>query len=277
MTETNAGVAIQDLNDLRHGVVGPPISSVEVKLHSVPDIRDDVGLPYLSSDKYDTEGNKIHGRGEILVRGPSVALGYYMMPEKTQQAFRNDGFFHTGDIGQFMNDGSIRIVDRVKNLVKLKGGEYVAIERMEMAYGNSKFVDAIYGGMCCYADGDMDRPIAIVQLSRPHAMAWAKQNNMNNDFNSLMESKQLQSAVLADMLKEHGKAGLSHLEKLSGVCLISDPWTAENGCLTAANKLQRKNIINQCRGKFEVARKHGIFEMKTYNYHSYDGEEKKME
>ena len=53
-----------------------------------------------------------------------------------------DGFFHTGDIGQFMEDGSLRIVDRKKNLVKLKGGEYIAIENMEMAYGNSSFVDA---------------------------------------------------------------------------------------------------------------------------------------
>ena len=59
--------------------------------------------------------------GEILVKGLNVGvgLGCYMMPDKTKEDFDSDGFFHTGDIGQFMSDGSIRIVDRKKNLVKL--------------------------------------------------------------------------------------------------------------------------------------------------------------
>lgn len=64
-----------------------------------------------------------------------------MMEDKTEEVFDSEGWFYTGDIGQFMADGSIRIVDRKKNLVKLKSGEYVALEKMEMVYGNSEFVD----------------------------------------------------------------------------------------------------------------------------------------
>ena len=127
---------------MRPGIAGAPIASVEVKLESTPEILDRAGLPYLVTDRKDNEGNDVFGRGEILVKGDSIAVGYYMMPEKTKEEFGEDGFFHTGDIGQFMSDGSIRIVDRKKNLVKLKGGEYIALENMEMVYGNSPFVDA---------------------------------------------------------------------------------------------------------------------------------------
>ena len=85
----------------------------------------------MGTDTKNDEGNPIYGRGEILIKGLNVGLGCCMMPDKTKENFDSDGFFHTGDIGQFMSDGSIRIVDRKKNLVKLKGGEYIAIESVE--------------------------------------------------------------------------------------------------------------------------------------------------
>merc|ERR1712038_1788040 len=259
LTETNAGLTIQDESDLRPGIAGAPIPTVEVLLESVPEINDKAGLPYLNTDKRDVDGNKIYGRGEILVKGPSVSLGYYMMEDKTKEVFRDDGFFHTGDIGQFMEDGSLRIVDRVKNLVKLKGGEYIAIENMEMTYGNCKFVDAIAGGICCYGDGDMDRPIALLQLSEPNTMAWAKENNVSGDFATVKETKELYNAVMDDMKAEHKKGGLSHLENLVAVCFLTDPWTPENGCLTAANKLQRRAVIEMFSKEFEATKAKGIF------------------
>lgn len=259
LTETNAGLTIQDWDDRRCGIAGVPIPSCEVKLVSVEDIRDKAGLPYLNTDTKDVDGNAILGRGEVMVSGPSVSLGYYMEPEKTKEVFLDDGFFRTGDVGQFMKDGSIRIVDRVKNLVKLKGGEYIAVENMEMTYGNSKYVDAIAGGICCYGDGDMDRPIALLQLSEANAMAWAKQNNVSGDFATVKESKELYNEVLSDMKLEHAKGGLSHLEKLVAVCLLTEPWTPENGCLTAANKLQRRAVVEMFSKEFEATKAKGIF------------------
>ena len=259
LTETNAGLTVQDFHDSRAGVAGVPIPSVTVKLLSVPDINDKAGLPYLNTDTKDVDGNKVFGRGEVLVKGHSLSLGYYMMPDKTKEVFLEDGFFRTGDVGQFMEDGSVRIVDRVKNLVKLKGGEYIAIENMEMTYGNSKFVDAIAGGICCYGDGDMDRPIALLQLSEPVTMAWAKENNVSGDFETVKESKELYDFVLADMRNEHKKANLSHLEKLVAICFLTDPWTPENGCLTAANKLQRRAVVEKFSKEFEATKAKGIF------------------
>jgi long-chain acyl-CoA synthetase len=259
LTETCAGLTIQDTADLRPSIAGFAIPSVEIKLESTPDVNDKKGNPYLSTDRTDVQGNPIFGRGEILVRGTNVSMGYYQMPEKTKEDFRDDGFFLTGDIGQFMSDGSIRIVDRKKNLVKLKGGEYVALEKMEMTYGNSTFVDAIGGGICCYGDGDMDRPIALMQLSEPTTMKWAKANGISGDFKDIQKSKELHAAVLSDMMSEHGKGDLSGLEKLKGLAFLTEPWTPENGCLTAANKLQRRAVIATFEKEFEEVKLKGIF------------------
>ena len=182
-----------------------------------------------------------------------------MMAEKSKEEFKEDGWFHTGDIGQFMSDGSIRIVDRKKNLVKLKGGEYVALEKMEMTYGNSDFVDAVAGGICCYGDGDMDRPVALMQVNETYAMKWASDNGVSGDFEAIKANKQFIAAVMESMKNEHTKSDLSHLEKLAGVSLLSDPWTPENGCLTAANKLQRRVVVEKFVKEFENVKQKGIF------------------
>lgn len=254
-------MTIQDFDDTRGGIAGVPIPSAEVKLVSTPEVGDKAGQPYLSTDRRDVEGNPIFGRGEVCVRGAHVTCGYYQMPEKTREEFREDGWFHTGDIGQFMEDGSLRIVDRKKNLVKLKGGEYVALEKMEMTYGNSTFVDAVAGGICCYGDGDMDRPVALLQLNRVFASKWAKDRGLPfaGDWEKLKASKEVYQAVLDDFKKEHAKSDLSHLEKLVAVSLLDSPWTPENGCLTAANKLQRRIVIEQFDNEFQDVKKKGIF------------------
>jgi long-chain acyl-CoA synthetase len=213
LTETNAGLTIQDhINvDMRGGVAGKPIPSVEVKVESTPDVLDKKGKPYLSTDRVDVSGNLVWGRGEICVRGPSVSSGYYTMPDQTAEVFKEDGWFLTGDIGQFLLDGSIQIVDRKKNLVKLKGGEYIALEKMEMTYGNSRFVDAVNGGICCVGDGEMDRPVALMQLNEQYVMKWAKDNGICGDFAKVKDSDELYKAVMADMKSEHAKSDLSHL------------------------------------------------------------------
>merc|ERR1711971_682699 len=127
-----------------------------------------------------------------------------------------------GDIGQFAADGSIQIVDRKKNLIKLKGGEYIAVENMEMVYGNNRFVDAVSGGICCYGDGDMDRPVALMQLNKVVVMNWAKENGMTGDFDHVKDSKELYDVVMKEMDAEHKTNGLSRNEKLITVAFVAD-------------------------------------------------------
>merc|ERR1719162_2145147 len=107
-----------------------------------------------------------------------------------------------------------------------------------MTYGNSKFVDAVNGGICCYGDGDTDRPVAFLQLK---------------------DEKKLYDAVLADMKLEAEKGKLSHLERLVGLSFLTTPWTPENGCLTAANKLQRRVVVETFEKEFNEVRLKGIF------------------
>mmetsp|Transcript_36235 Transcript_36235/g.53133 ORF Transcript_36235/g.53133 Transcript_36235/m.53133 type:complete len:358 (+) Transcript_36235:3-1076(+) len=259
LTETCAGLTMQKMDDLRCGIAGVPIPCNELKLDSCPEINDKAGLPYLNTDKRDEEGNFIFGRGEVMTKGGNITMGYYMMEEKTKEVFGTDGWFRTGDIGQFMEDGSLRIVDRKKNLVKLKGGEYVALENMEMVYGNSIFVDAISGGICCYGDGDMDRPVALMQLNQVPTMKWAQKKGIKGDFDTVKDSKELYSAVMDDLKVQAKKASLSHLEKLNAVAFLTETWTPENGCLTAANKLQRRAVIAMFEKEFLAVKEKGIF------------------
>lgn len=88
LTETLAGLTIQASDDLRQGIAGQPIPSVEIKLDSTPDVTDRSGKPYLSTDRMDVDGNPVFGRGEIVGRGPGISSGYYMMPEQTKAEYR---------------------------------------------------------------------------------------------------------------------------------------------------------------------------------------------
>ena len=130
---------------------------------------------------------------------------------------------------------------------------------MEMVFGNSDFVDAVAGGITVYGDGDMDRPVALMQLKMEHTMAWAKANGIEGDFQSLLKNEKVYEAVMKDMTDQHKKSDLSHLEKLVAVSLLNDPWTPENGCLTAANKLQRKQVIQSFEKEFNELKPKGIF------------------
>merc|ERR1712194_42904 len=265
LTETCAALTLQESDDPSCGVAGSLIGCVEVRLDSTPDICDKAGMAYLNTDRKDVDGNDIWGRGEIICKGGNVASGYYMMPEKTKEVFLEDGWFATGDIGQFLSDGTIRIVDRKKNLVKLKGGEYVALEKMEMIYGNSDVVDAVAGGITCYGDGEMDRCIALFQIAKPYSMKWAKATGLigaeekEGGWEKVKASKELYDHVMQCFKKEHAGSDLSPLEKLTGAALLDDPWTPENGCLTAANKLQRRKVVEVHSKEFEEIRKKGIF------------------
>ncbi|EER05386.1 Long-chain-fatty-acid--CoA ligase, putative [Perkinsus marinus ATCC 50983] len=249
LTETNAGATIQLIDDLRTGVVGPPIPGVEIKLRSCldakgePEILDRHGKPYLSKDSRAANGKRVLGRGEVLIRGPCVTSGYYKLPDKTKEAFKPDGWFYSGDVGQFLEDGSLQLIDRVKNLVKLRGGEYIALENMELVYSSSAFVDAVNGGIMCYGDGTLDRPVAMVQVNRDNLEKWANTNNIQySTYEELLRKPEANKAVLESLRKCWKVGKLSPLEQLCAIVLLSDPWTPENKCLTATNKLSRHGI-----------------------------------
>jgi long-chain acyl-CoA synthetase len=132
LTETCAASFIQVLDVISmNGTVGPPLCNIDARLESVPE------LGYEASEE-----NNAKPRGEICIRGNTVFSGYYKRPELTEEVL-DDGWFHTGDIGEWQSDGAMKIIDRKKNIFKLSQGEYVAVENLENLYNESSSVDAV--------------------------------------------------------------------------------------------------------------------------------------
>merc|ERR1712000_417645 len=113
-----AGVSnISTLGDTKASV-GPPSISCSVKLASVPEMN------YFKEDD----------KGEVCVKGPILMTGYFKNKSKTDEAIDKEGWLHTGDIGQWTEQGTLQIIDRLKHIFKLQQGEYVAPEKIENVY-----------------------------------------------------------------------------------------------------------------------------------------------
>ncbi|KAK1385079.1 hypothetical protein POM88_022814 [Heracleum sosnowskyi] len=110
------------------GTVGPSLPSVDVCLESVPDMEYDALASIL--------------RGEICIRVRTLFLGYYKRKDLTKEVMI-DGWFHTGDIGEWQPDGSMKIIDRKKNIFKLSQGEYVSFKNLENIYSLVSGIDAL--------------------------------------------------------------------------------------------------------------------------------------
>jgi long-chain acyl-CoA synthetase len=132
-TESAAAVAITWENDPEVGTVGSPFTSCEVKLLDVADMN------YTSEDK--DEFGRPTPRGEICYRGPNAFKGYFRQPEMTAEALDKDGWVHTGDIGMMdVSKGTIKIIDRKKNIFKLSQGEYIIPEKIENKICQSGYI-----------------------------------------------------------------------------------------------------------------------------------------
>merc|ERR1712060_12195 len=142
------------------------------------------------------------------------------------------------------------IVDRKKNLVKLKGGEYVALEKMNTAYNNSPFVNVDAGGACCFADDSLDRAVAIAQCKESEIKAVGDKLGLTGTVQDMAADPKVQAEVLDSFKKMAKAAGLTSLENVVGVYpIVGDDWSAANGCLTATQKLVPKKVLRaQCQG-----------------------------
>lgn len=108
--------AIMTPESFEYSSVGVPMACTEVKLVDVADAG------YFANNK--------PSQGEIWLRGPSITKGYYNRDKETEEAFTSDGWFKTGDIGEWQTSGTVKIIDRKKNLVKTLNGEYIALEKV---------------------------------------------------------------------------------------------------------------------------------------------------
>lgn len=211
LTETAAMGGLNDPMSWNPDAIGEVPASVEMKLVDFADAG------------YFT--NRSPPQGEIWIRGGSVAEGYFDNEEETKAAFSEDGWFMTGDIGEFDKYGHIKIIDRKKNLVKSLNGEYIALEKLESVYRSAHIV----ANICIYAAPDQSKPVAIIVPAEPALHQLAKQNGIEGDsIGTLVHNPKLNSIILKEMQQAGRAGGLKSFEIIEGVVLSDEEWTPQN-------------------------------------------------
>jgi len=241
LTETCAATCIALASDNTTSCVGPPQESACIRL------RDWEEGGYRNSDKDGEIGMR---RGEILIGGPGVCDGYLVdsknpdkdVVKKNKEEFVTiDGarYFCTGDVGQITPKGNLQIIDRVKDLVKLQMGEYVALSKVENALKASKYVAL----PMVYATSTMSYCIALVCPNVPVLKKLAEELGVGGELKDWCKDAKVIAAVLKDLAAACGASKLAKFETPSKVVLIEELWTPENDMLTAVQKLKRREIV----------------------------------
>jgi len=236
LTETCGMGALMDPRGWTPDALGIMPSSVEVKLVDFPDAG------YYSTNK--------PAQGEVWIRGTPVLKEYYNNEQETKENISEDGWFKTGDIGEFDANGQLRLIDRKKNLVKTLTGEYIALEKLEAIYRSAKVV----ANICVYASPSHNRPIAIVQPQPANLKKTAESVGVKDEeFEALIKNKKVNSAVLKEVQAAGKQSGLSSIELVSAVVLVEEEWGVDNGLLTTTQKIQRRAVNKRYEKEIEEA------------------------
>ncbi|KAH6887986.1 hypothetical protein B0T10DRAFT_64906 [Thelonectria olida] len=225
LTETCANGTLGCPLEYSPTAIGPVSPAVDAKLVSIPDLG------------YDADATP--PQGEIWLRGKPIMTKYWDNPEETEKALTPDGWFKTGDIGEFDASGHLKVIDRVKNLVKMQGGEYIALEKLESVYRGSQLV----ANVVVHADPEYSRPICLIMPNEKVLVEKAKELGVNEDnIHTMHHNSKVVNYVLKDLQTAAKKAGLVGMEVVAGVVITDEEWTPESGLVTGTQKLNRKVI-----------------------------------
>jgi fatty acid CoA ligase FadD9 len=176
-------------------------------------------------------------RGEIWVRTPFMIDGYFGDPEATAAARDAEGYFGTGDLGERTADGGVRVVGRIKNVIKLSQGEFVAIDRIEAELAGCPLVDRIF----VHPDATSSTLLGVVI---PHFAALAHLLGVKNKPLIALAAHPDAAPTIVRALREHGRSrGLASYEIPRAVIVEPAPMTVESGLLTASGKLARPAVV----------------------------------
>lgn len=221
-TESTAGIAFNIPGEYVSGHCGPPLPCNLVKLVDVPE------MDYYARDN----------KGEIVCKGPNVFIGYYKNPEKTKEAIDDDGWLHTGDVGQWLPNGTLKIIDRIKNIFKLSQGEYVAAEKIENTYMRSQYVAQ------AFVEGDSFQPylMGVIVPDEEVIMPWARQNDVQGSFKDICAREDVKAMILKDILSVGKSAELKGFEQVKDIYIFPELFSVENGLLTPTFKNKRPQL-----------------------------------
>ncbi|SFV31974.1 AMP-dependent synthetase/ligase [Thermoflavifilum thermophilum] len=210
LTETSPVISVNrlEIENRMFGTVGPVIDGVEVKI--APD-------------------------GEILCKGPNVMMGYYKRPDLTAEVME-DGWLHTGDVGEIINGKFLKITDRKKELLKTSGGKYVAPQPIENKLKESRFIEQVM------VVGEGRKFVsALIVPSFAHLKDWCVKNNIPFDKPEDVIQHPQVKALYQSILDKYNPL-FNHVEQIKKFVLLPHEWTIEGGELTPTLKLKRKAI-----------------------------------
>ena len=214
LTETSPVIAVNSWKDedVKFGTVGRVLNNLDVKI---------------ASD------------GEILVKGPSITKGYYNNDEATKEAFTEDGYFHTGDIGELTSDGFLRITDRKKEMFKTAGGKYVAPQVIENKLMESTLIAQVM------VIGENQRfPAALIVPAYEELEKYAKHKGITfNGKEDLIEKPEILAKY--EQVISQAMANFGHWEQVKKFKLLPKEWSIDAGELTPKLSLKRKVILQK--------------------------------
>jgi long-chain acyl-CoA synthetase len=190
---------------------------------------------------------KLAEDGEILAKGPNVFAGYHKDPEATRGAFSEDGWFKTGDVGRWTEDGFLQIIDRKKDILVTAGGKNVPPVNIELRFAD----DALFSNVVVYGDGKRFLTAGLwinEAVARPLVgeATWSDPIARDDALRSLAQAR-----------VDHVNEQLANYERIKKFTIMPTPLTVEGGMLTASLKVRRKKVYEAFRGQFEALYEQG--------------------
>ncbi|XP_067858332.1 long-chain-fatty-acid--CoA ligase 5 [Heptranchias perlo] len=230
-TECTAGCTFSMAGDSTAGHVGAPIPCNILKLVDVEDMN------YFAA----------HGEGEVCIKGSNVFKGYLKDPERTAEAIDADGWLHTGDVGKWLPNGTLKIIDRKKNIFKLAQGEYIAPEKIENVYIRSGPIAQIF----VHGDSLQSHLVGIVVPDPEVLPEFAASKGFKGSYQELCKNLAVKKLILEDMVKLGKEAGLKSFEQVKDLYLHTEMFTVENGLLTPTLKAKRTELAKHFKSQID--------------------------
>jgi long-chain acyl-CoA synthetase len=211
LTETSPVISVNDMRDggFKIGTVGKMLADTDV---------------IIAAD------------GEIMINGPQRMMGYYKDEEKTKEAIDENGYFHTGDIGEIDSEGFLKITDRKKEMFKTSGGKYVAPQLIENMMKQSRFIEQIM----VIGEGEK-MPAAFIQPNFQFLTDWAKHKKIAfENWKDLCSNERVIARYQREVEEHNQKFG--KWERVKTFELTPEEWTIQAEHLTPTLKLKRRNI-----------------------------------
>lgn len=239
-TEMTGGSHVVSMHDLSYGNVGVPYHSFKYYL------KDWTEGGYSVNDKPNP-------RGEIVTSSNTIANGYYKLPEETEEAFTKDEdgtkWYHSGDIGEVLPNGTLKVIDRKKDLNKLANGEFVSLGKIESGLRNSIYVE----NMCICTDRYSNHVVAIISPNRLALSELASRLSKSHlSHEEMCNDPDINDHVLKSIKRFSKELGFKIREIPVAIKLVPEEWSQENNLLTAAFKMKRKQVNDYYKGQIEA-------------------------